>query len=224
MSSTILNADTRLQEDVMTEIAYDPAISCTDIMATVSGDGLVRLEGHADSYSSELAAVNAAWRVYGVVDVIDAIKIDSKMKSRNDGDIENDIKDRLDKDFLIPKNNVMVSVIDGVATLSGKVNFHIEREAAREEAADTIGVRWVENKITINQNSPSATGIAADIKKAFIRSAQVDAENIHIDTQEGHVTLSGHSSSYSERQEAYAAAWRSKGVTNVTNNVVIRPH
>jgi osmotically-inducible protein OsmY len=52
----------------------------------------------------------------------------------------------------------------------------------------------------------------------------VEAGNIQVFVDGGHVTLSGKARSFAERQAAEEAAWRARGVTNVTDNIAIRPY
>jgi osmotically-inducible protein OsmY len=40
----------------------------------------------------------------------------------------------------------------------------------------------------------------------------------------GHVTLAGEARSFAERQAAEDAAWRARGVTDVTDNIAIQPY
>jgi len=55
-----------------------------------------------------------------------------------------------------------------------------------------------------------------------VRSAEIDAGNVNVETDGGDVTLTGTVRSWPERDEAEAAAWRG-GATLVTNNIRIAP-
>ncbi len=221
--STIVQSDAQLREDVIGEIEFDPAVTVTDIVVIVH-NGVVTLEGLSDSYGSLISAQDAAWRVHGVMDVVNNIKVNPKLLGLPDDDeIAKDLRHRLEKDFLVPSGQITVSVEDGVVTLRGTVRLHLQREAAREEAQQTKGVRFVNNFIEISRDMPSPKSIGLDIERALARSAQVDAKNIRVTADGGHVTLSGTVRSYAERTEAVDAAWRAKGVTNVTDHIVIEP-
>ena len=58
--------------------------------------------------------------------------------------------------------------------------------------------------------------------RALVRSAEIDAGNVNVETDGGDVTLTGTVRSWAERDEAEAAAWRG-GATLVTNNIRIAP-
>jgi osmotically-inducible protein OsmY len=221
--ATMVRGDADIRRDVMDEIAYDPAVTVHDI-AVIVEDGLVTLTGTADSYGTRQAAVDAAWRVSGVRDVINSIVVDPTLLGvPTDEEIAADVRERLEKDFLVPKGRITVSVHDGVVTLAGTVDWHFQREAVREEAADAKGVRDVNNEIEIDRSHASPDEIQSSIRKALTRNAQVDASNIQVAVDEGHVTLSGTARSFAEQQEAEDAAWRARGVTDVTDKIVIQP-
>lgn len=223
MSTILLTKDADLRETVMEEIQYDPAVTVHDIVV-LAKDGVITLEGIADSYGTRLAAENAAGRMYGVRNVINNIEVNPKLLGQpDDREIEADLRQRLEKDFLVPKGRVSFSVNDGIVTLSGTVNWHAQREAAREEAANTKGVRMVKNLIEIDRSAPSPKNISEEILKALRRSAQVEAKNINVMADGGHVTLSGSVHTFAERREAEDAAWRAKGVWNVTDKITINP-
>lgn len=221
--TTMVTNDAQLRDSIIDEMDYDPAVTVNDI-AVIVNDGVVTLDGIADSYGTRRAAEQAAWRVYGVRDIIDNVVVSPRLLGEPaDDQIAADLRQRLEKDFLVPKGRISVSVEDGVATLKGTVRWHIQREAALEEAEDTTGVRLVSNLIEIDRSAPSPKNVTSDIQKALTRNAQVDAGNIQVTADGGHVTLSGTARSGVEREQAIDAAWRASGVTDVTNNIAIQP-
>jgi osmotically-inducible protein OsmY len=218
----LMRDDATIRNNVLDEMDYDPAVTVNDI-AVVVENGVVTLSGVADSYGTRTAAALATWRVLGVRDVINTIVVDPTLLGQpTDDQIAADLRQRLDKDFLVPKGRISVSVADGVVTLKGAVKLHLQREAAVEEAEDAAGVRSVINLIEIDRSAPSPTNIEGDINRALTRSAQVDASKILVAADGGHVTLSGVARSFAERQEAENAAWRASGVTDVTDNITIQ--
>ena len=67
------------------------------------------------------------------------------------------------------------------------------------------------------------TGITTMIKSRFVENKQVDATAISVETLKGTVMLSGFAKSTTERNTAETIARGVKGVTNVKNEVVVRP-
>jgi osmotically-inducible protein OsmY len=55
----------------------------------------------------------------------------------------------------------------------------------------------------------------------LLRAAAVDANRIRVHTENGHVRLTGTVRSWAEKAEAGFAAWRAKGVTEVTNDLEV---
>lgn len=222
--STTLTRDARVREYVVDEITFDPAVMIGDI-AVIVRDGVVTLTGVADSYGTRAAAETAAWRVSGVREVIDQIVVNPEMLGRpTDLEMAATIRKRIENSFLVPPKRITVAVQDGVVTLRGAVDLHLQREAAFEEAAGAKGVRDVINYITINRHAPSPTDVASEIKKALVRNAQLDAQDIHVTAEGSTVTLTGTVDSYAAQREAEAAAWRARGTARVINNITIRAY
>lgn len=67
------------------------------------------------------------------------------------------------------------------------------------------------------------TGITTMIKSRFVENKQVDATAISVETLKGTVMLSGFAKSTTERTTAETIARGVKGVTNVKNDIVVRP-
>jgi osmotically-inducible protein OsmY len=69
--------------------------------------------------------------------------------------------------------------------------------------------------------------VAADVKRriedAFRRSAEVDAQQITVETRDSEVILRGSVHSLHEKDEAQRTAWRAPGVTRVVNDIVVKP-
>jgi osmotically-inducible protein OsmY len=222
--ATLVRSDVQIRADVIDEMAYDPAVTVRDL-AVVVDDGVVTLSGFVDSYSGRQAAEDAAWRVGGVIGVNNNLLVDpSPLGVPTDEEIADYLRERMRKDFLVPKDRITVDVQDGIVTLRGNVDSHLQREAAYEEAADAKGVRGVNDEITIGPAQASPQEITSAIQQALTRDAQVDADNIQVFVDGGHVTLSGEAGSFAERQAAEDAAWRARGVTDVTDNIAIQPY
>jgi osmotically-inducible protein OsmY len=67
------------------------------------------------------------------------------------------------------------------------------------------------------------SGITTLVKARFVENKQVDAAAISVETLKGTVMLSGFAKNASERATAESIARGVKGVTNVRNEIAIRP-
>jgi osmotically-inducible protein OsmY len=115
------------------------------------------------------------------------------------------------------KDEFLVQVKDGVVTLTGRVNWTHERDAAEHTVENLIGVRQIINHINVHGRL-SAADVKEQIKKAFERTASLDAAQIQVETQDGEVMLTGTVHAMIEYREAETVAWAGPGVTEVTNH------
>ena len=65
------------------------------------------------------------------------------------------------------------------------------------------------------------SAITAKVKSAFVTDKAVSALDIHVETQRGHVRLSGFAKSDLEKQKAAELARSVDGVTGVTNAISV---
>src|SRR5687767_2001776 len=114
----MMRTDLKIREDVLEELAWEPAVTETDIGVEVK-DGVVTLSGHLDSFAEKVAAQRAVERVPGVKGI--AVEIDVRVPGqdrRSDTDIAAAAKAALEIDAVIPRDAVKVLVEDGRLTLS----------------------------------------------------------------------------------------------------------
>jgi osmotically-inducible protein OsmY len=67
------------------------------------------------------------------------------------------------------------------------------------------------------------SGITTMVKSRFVENKQVDAASISVETMKGTVMLSGFAKNAAERNTAETIARGVKGVTQVKNEIVVRP-
>ncbi|HEY3375406.1 MAG TPA: BON domain-containing protein [Candidatus Aquicultor sp.] len=65
--------------------------------------------------------------------------------------------------------------------------------------------------------------ILSDVQDALTWDVRVDAANIYISVREGRVTLNGTVETYAQKLDASQIASRIKSVTDVINNLIVRP-
>lgn len=219
--ATMTKTDNDIQQDVLDEFVWDPAVSASDVGVEVD-DGVVTLTGTVDSYAIKLAAEKGAQRVDGVRAVANDLAVRTPL-THNDTDIAKAAANALEANISVPADLVEVAVQNGKVTLRGQVDWAYQRAAAQHAVEYLRGVRDVHNLVTIKPPRVSASEVQAGIERALVRAAEIDADRIRVRSEDGHVTLTGTVRSWAEKQEAGFAAWRARGVTHVTNNVEVRP-
>lgn len=213
-----MKTDNQLQQDVMAELKWEPAVHATQIGVEVK-DGVVTLAGEVSSYGEKWNAERAAQRVHGVKALAVAMTVRlSQLGKRSDSDIAQSAKNILSWTNSLPEDTVKVLVEDGWITLSGDVEWQYQREDAANAVRFMPGVTGLSNQIGIKP-SPSAKVVKSDIEAALKRRAFPDGQTIAVEVSGADVTLSGSVHSWAERELATRSAWSSAGVRNVVDKM-----
>lgn len=210
--------DQELRTTIIEELRYDPSIEAEQITVTV-GDGAVRLSGQVKSLPAKIAASRSVMRVRGVKAVADEMTV--KAPGNTDADLADMARTMLIWAQDVPKDSVKAEVRDHVITLSGKVVWNYQRDAAARAVTNMRGVTAVNNQIMLDQPGPSAPANQV-ITAAIQRNALLDPQAItaHVD---GHdLVLRGSVRSFAESHQAEQTAWAAAGITNVRNDLVVK--
>ena len=127
--------------------------------------------------------------------------------------------------------DIKVSAANGTVSLTGRAQSAEAKELAGRLAANTDGVREVNNLLSVSSTDSTAAKVqnAADdtaaaisdawitskVKSSFIYSRNLDGLNISVDTRNGMVSLSGSVLSNAEKQLAIETARNIRGVRGV---------
>jgi len=219
-----MKTDAQLQQDVMSELKWDPSVKAA-IQVDVK-NGVVALSGYVDSYSKKWAADRAAARVFGVK-AVEAEEIQVRLPGslkRPDDSIAQAASNALEWNVRVPHDRIKVQVQNGLVTLSGEVDWWYEKNAAETAVRHLVGVVSVSNGITIKPESkPLDADVKDNIASAFQRNAVLDARRITIETRGGKVILRGSVHSWLEREQVQWAAWAAPGVSEVESHITINP-
>ena len=149
------------------------------------------------------------------------------------------VKAKLAGDSQTSAIKIGVDTTDGVVTLTGTVPTELEKDKARDLAANESGVKKVVNNITVDPNSIGATNAGQKIdeaKKEVSRTASDDLiltkikskllvaglSGIEVDVTSGDVVLKGNVKSSDDKSEAEVIARNTDGVKTVKNQLNVK--
>ena len=216
-----MKSDTELERDVKEELRWNPDLDVTDI-AVSAHNGAVTLTGFVRSYTDKYEAQSATKRVAGVSAVANDLEVRiPSVHQRPDPDIARDAAAAIKNYLPISYERIKAVVKDGWVTLEGEVEWQYQQQAAETAVRSLQGVKGITNLIKIKPRV-KPYDIKRKIQEAFRRSAEVDANQIIIETNGSEVVLKGKVRSWAAREEAERVAWRAPGVTKVEDHIVVR--
>lgn len=216
-----MSHDSQLKQAVLDELKWEPSIDAAHIGVTAR-DGVVTLMGHVESYFQKRAAEMAAGRVKGVKAVAEEIEVKlSSGTKRGDDDIAKAAVNRLSWNVSVPTDAIKVKVEKGWVTLSGKVDWHYQMDAAEKDVRYLQGVIGVSNDVTI-KTRVNTVDLSDAIGSALNRSWFFHSDNVSVSADGGKVRLSGAVDTWYDREVAESTAWAAPGATAVENNIMIK--
>jgi len=134
-------------------------------------------------------------------------------------------------------HNIKVSVDNGKATLTGKVDEEVNKELAKQIALGVSGIKQVDNQLIVDGDytpEPTNTGrsygemvddasISAVVKSKLLWSKEAQGISVNVETKSGKVTLLGTADSAAAKELAGALANNTHGVVSVNNKLVVDP-
>ena len=215
-----MKSDAQLQQDVMAELRWEPAVHAAQI-GVEARTGVVTLSGEVGSYAEKLCAEQAAQRVADVQGLAVAMTVRLRADGlRSDADIAQSAANILSWSTPVPSDAVKVLVEHGWVTLSGQVDWQFQRQEAESSLRHVQGLTGINNAIVIKPVLQAAV-VKADIDAALKRRASLDGHAISVTVDGGDVTLTGTVHSWSERELAAHAAWGTPGVRRVTDDMTL---
>jgi osmotically-inducible protein OsmY len=217
-----MNANELLQQDVVQQLEWDPAVDASSIGVAVN-DGVVTLTGSVPSYAEKFRAVRLVQKIRGVRGIADELEVAlPHTMVRSDSEIAAIVIKTLEWDVMVPPNKVQVTVHDGQVKLEGQLKWQYQRRAAEQAVLKLGGVKGVQNLIII-QNPASPKVVKHSIVAALHRSAEEDARRIGVEVVGDRAVLSGTVHTWLAREEAEDAVWAAPGIASVDNRIVVNP-
>ena len=217
-TASVTGTDIRVRGAVVRQLDWDPEVDASAIGVS-AGDGVVTLTGFVDSYAEKLAAERVAKLVRGVRGVANDITV-RQMVGRTDADIAHDavvcLKTRPDL------GAVQVTVHHGHLTLTGQVDWLLQKEAAEHAVKHIRGLLGIFNHITVKPRA-GQRDVQRRIVAALHHFADLDAQQIKVTVDNDAVTLKGTVGTWMQREAAERAAGNAPGIVRVNNQIVVEP-
>ncbi|HYL38726.1 MAG TPA: BON domain-containing protein [Bryobacteraceae bacterium] len=214
--------DRELREAVEDALDWEPIINSEGIGVSVK-DGVVTLTGRVSSFPEKREAEKIAGMVRGARAVVCELEVALPSRfHRSDEEIAQAAANAIAWNTLLPKDKIQVWVDNGRVTLEGMVDWQYQRKSASKCVRYLDGVKDVNNHIVVRPNADQVA-VKTQIEAALLRHAQLDADSIRVDVRGDRVILSGHVTSWAEREAAEQAAWGSPGVCDVENLLQVNP-
>jgi osmotically-inducible protein OsmY len=217
----IMKTDAEIRRNVETELQWDPSVDDSKIGVIVK-DGVVTLTGEACHFAGKWAAEDVAKRISGVRAIANEIQIKIPASGvRSDADIAAAAANALRWHVATATFDITPVITNGWVTLTGKVQWGFQKNAAHAAVAHLMGVKGVTNDIQV-KSAVKAAEVREKIQEAFKRHAILDSDDIRVNVDSATVTLEGHVHTWQEHEDAARAAWAAPGVAYVENRLSIQ--
>lgn len=215
--------DAQIKFDLIRELGRDSCPGATNIEISVDRY-VVTLTGTVESTAAQFMIQDTAWRVDGVMGVVNNLKVERPALSRTDAEITAEVRDALEWDTLLPETSIQFTASNGWVGLEGTVNLSSERAGAERLVRRLAGVRGVYNNLVVNSSQVRPENVLNAIGEELRRRAELEARSIQVLLKDGTVTLSGQVHSWEEKCAIINAASRTPGVEAVKDSLVIKPN
>ena len=139
--------DMEITSNVSNMLLWSDNVISSDIRVKTE-NGVVTLSGSVNTYWEKMEAEDIAASALGVVDVINLLDV-NLTGTFIDAEIETDIENAFRRSIIIDENKVNVSVVNGLATLTGTVPTYHAKRVAGDIARYTAGVTDVINDLVV---------------------------------------------------------------------------
>ncbi len=143
-----------------------------------------------------------------------------------DSDIKRDVEAELRWDPDMDASDIVVSVKDGVVTLTGFVRSYSQKFEAERNAKKVKGVRGIANDVEVklaSLNERPDPEIVRDALAAIKRELPYSGDHIQVVARDGRLTLEGEVEWKFQSDRAEEAVRRIKGLKGVTNQIKLKP-
>ncbi|MES2679486.1 MAG: BON domain-containing protein [Bacteroidota bacterium] len=215
-----MKTDFEIQQDVMAELLWEPALNGVQIGVAVD-KGVVMLSGVVDTYYKKSLAEKTTKKVSGVKAVAEEIIVKVPgSKTRTDVDIAKAVLNALAWNSTVDQSRITVQVEGSAVTLDGEVEWNFQKVSAQKAVETLEGVCNITNNIRV-KNRVIEEDVKQKIARSFQRHATLDSGKIKVAIFNDKVTLRGTVRSFAEKKDAERAVWSYPGIIGVDNYLEI---
>ncbi len=141
-------------------------------------------------------------------------------------ELRRDVEEELAMEPSVDATAIGVAVEDGIVTLTGHVTSYSEKLAADRCASRVWGVKAVVSEVDIKLPGSSRLtdeDIARTAMNVLTWNSQIPLDRIKIEVGSGWITLEGDVDWHYQKTAAHDAVSHLRGVTGVTNKIVVKP-
>ena len=215
--------DEIMKQEIIDHLIWDNRVDASRVKVDVS-DGKVILNGTVPHHLAKLAAVNDVFRVAGIRNVQNSLKVEFPPDTEipSDEELARKIENMLRGNDKLESSDIHVNARNGIVTLSGTVETFWGKNMAEDVSGSAKGVVDVINNLSVRlKETVIDRDIERDINNAYKRSMLVDEDRIGVKVDGGVVHLTGVVSNYLIKNEVHNIALYTAGVTDVIDEVTI---
>ena len=215
-----MKTNSDLQDKVLNALHWEPLLNKTEIGVTAN-DGIVALTGFVDSYAKKLKAEATVKNIKGVKAVVEKIEVRFGVDGAvTDTEIAREVINAFKWNWEIPNDVIKVKVENNWVTLEGELQWNYQRETAQKLVDNLVGVRGVNNKLTIRTELHDM--IEKDlIVEAIERDWSINDDEISVTVLDKKVILTGLVHSLYQKHQVEKIVWSTPGVWFVENNLEV---
>lgn len=145
---------------------------------------------------------------------------------KQDTQLYEDIREKLEFDPAIDPDKITFSVQHGVATINGKVCSHAEKKLIKRAIRNIDGIKAVADEVVVTPiaSSPNDTEIATAAVRMLELDPTLPKDKIKVSVDNRNLTLTGEVAWHYQRQNAEKDIDYLAGITKIDNQIVVKPY
>jgi len=227
-------ADTDRKIEDTAKASYNYHTVLDDSVKVKAKDGVVTLTGTVQDKDANALAVDTVENIPGVTSVKNELTVKSTVEEHSDAWMALKIRSLLLVKGDVSATSTKVTVVNGVANLTGTADTLAQKELTEAYAKDIEGVKSVKNDIVVNTKvAPAGTpltvgekiddaSITSQVKYALLSHKSTSALKTKVTTTDGVVRVTGDASSAAEKSLVTKLAAGVRGAKSVKNDMSVK--